>query len=165
MFQFPSLQILIRLLRFHRRDNWAKFTIYRGYSSDSEVIQWFWKCVRSWPAVQRSRLLRFATGTTRIPVTGFGDLQGPDGTLHFTIALTAGPLESHANFNSIDLPRYTSYASLQQDLTLAVDFQLHLCQPFGPRLERVHQEVDTVKPKLPNRRHYHHRRRRSYDRY
>jgi len=33
----------------------------------------------------RARLLQFVTGTSRIPVTGFKDLQGSDGPRHFTI--------------------------------------------------------------------------------
>ena len=41
-------------------DDWIKFTDYRGYD---EVVQWFWKCVRSWPPERLSRLLQFAMGT------------------------------------------------------------------------------------------------------
>ena len=48
-------------------DDWTKFTDYRGYEVNDEVIQWFWKCVRSWPPERKSRLLQFATGTSRIP--------------------------------------------------------------------------------------------------
>ena len=125
MSPFPSLYILILLLRFHRRDDWAKYTIYRGYKSNDKVIQWFWRCIRSWPAVRRSRLLRFATGTTRIPITGFCDLQGPYGTLHFTIERTGGPLEGHAYFNRIALPtHYGNCADLEQNLTLTIDRSL-----------------------------------------
>src|SRR6267154_3901089 len=124
MSPFPSLLILIHLLRFHRRDDWAKFTTYRGYKSNDRVIQWFWACVRSWPAVRRSRLLRFATGTTRIPINGFDGLQGPDGPLHFTIEKAGDPKQlpkSHTSSNRIDLPPYKNYATLEQNLTLAVE--------------------------------------------
>ena len=31
----------------------------------------FWEVIRSWPADKKSRLLQFATGTSRIPVNGF----------------------------------------------------------------------------------------------
>lgn len=119
-----SLHIFIDLLRFHRRDDWAKFTIYRGYKSNDKVIRWFWACVRSWSVVQRSRLLRFATGTSRLPIDGFKDLQGSDGSDGFTIAKAGDPKQlpkSHISLNRIDLPPYKNYASLEQNLTLAVE--------------------------------------------
>jgi E3 ubiquitin-protein ligase NEDD4 len=67
VYAFSSLLSLspIGVLIFHGRDDWAKFTEYRGYEVKDEVIQWFWKCVRSWPPEPQSRLLQFVTGTTR----------------------------------------------------------------------------------------------------
>jgi E3 ubiquitin-protein ligase NEDD4 len=79
----PFSFYLIRVLRFYQRDDWTKFTDYRGYEVNDEVIQWFWKCVRSWPPERKSRLLQFATGTSRIPVEW---LQGFTG-LKWTAAL------------------------------------------------------------------------------
>lgn len=66
-------------------DDWKKHTDYRGYSEKDQVIQWFWKCVKGWPTDKQSRLLQFSTGTSRIPVNGFKDLQGSDGPRRFTI--------------------------------------------------------------------------------
>lgn len=89
-----------------------------------EVIQWFWQCVRSWPAERKSRLLQFATGTSRIPVNGFKDLQGSDGPRRFTIEKSGDPSQlpkSHTCFNRIDLPPYRDYATLENKLTLAVE--------------------------------------------
>jgi hypothetical protein len=89
-----------------------------------EVIQWFWQCVRSWPAERKSRLLQFATGTSRIPVNGFKDLQGSDGPRRFTIEKSGDPSQlpkSHTCFNRIDLPPYKDYATLENKLTLAVE--------------------------------------------
>ena len=105
-------------------DDWTKFTDYRGYEVNDEVIQWFWKCVRSWPPERKSRLLQFATGTSRIPVNGFKDLQGSDGPRRFTIEKSGDPSQlpkSHTCFNRIDLPPYKDYASLEHKLTLAVE--------------------------------------------
>lgn len=106
-------------------DDWAKFTDYRGYEVNDEVIQWFWKCIRSWPPERKSRLLQFATGTSRIPVNGFKDLQGSDGPRRFTIEKSGDPSQlpkSHTCFNRIDLPPYKDYATLEQKLTLAVEW-------------------------------------------
>jgi hypothetical protein len=97
---------------------------------DDEVIQWFWKCVRGWPPERKSRLLQFATGTSRIPVNGFKDLQGSDGPRRFTIEKSGDPSQlpkSHTCFNRIDLPPYKDYASLEQKLTLAVEY---VCSTF-----------------------------------
>jgi E3 ubiquitin-protein ligase NEDD4 len=88
------------------------------------LIQWFWKCVRSWPPERKSRLLQFATGTTRIPAPGFKDLQGPDGPQRFTIEKAGDPDQlpkSHTSLNHINLPPYKDYATLEDKLTLVVE--------------------------------------------
>ncbi|KAH8117461.1 HECT-domain-containing protein [Phellopilus nigrolimitatus] len=103
---------------------WNKFTDYRGYDVGDEVIQWFWKILRGWPPEKKSRLLQFATGTSRIPVNGFKDLQGSDGPRRFTIEKSGDPSQlpkSHTCFNRIDLPPYTDYEIMEQKLTLAVE--------------------------------------------
>ncbi|KAF9425256.1 hypothetical protein BGZ94_007691, partial [Podila epigama] len=105
-------------------DDWKKYTDYRGYTEQDEVVQWFWKCIRSWDSEKKARLLQFTTGTSRIPVNGFKDLQGSDGPRRFTIE-KAGEIEqlpkSHTCFNRIDLPPYKSYEVLVNKLTLAVE--------------------------------------------
>jgi E3 ubiquitin-protein ligase NEDD4 len=115
---------VIRVLRFIERDDWAKFTNYSGYEANDEVIQWFWKCVRSWPPERKSHLLRFATGTTRISVNGFKDLQDSDGLQRFTIEKAGDPGQlpkSHTSLNRIDLPPYKDYATLEDKLALVVE--------------------------------------------
>ena len=88
------------------------------------MIQWFWKCVRSWPLERKSRLLQFATGTTRISAQGFKDLQGSDGLQRFTIKKAGDPDQlpkSHTSLNRINLPPYKDYATLEDKLTLVVE--------------------------------------------
>ena len=80
-----ELELLIGGIADIDVDDWKKHTDYRGYTEQDEVIQYFWKCVRTWDAEQKSRLLQFTTGTSRIPVNGFKDLQGSDGPRRFTI--------------------------------------------------------------------------------
>ncbi|KAF9583082.1 hypothetical protein BGW38_010284 [Lunasporangiospora selenospora] len=105
-------------------DDWKKHTDYRGYTEQDEVVQWFWQCIRSWDSEKKARLLQFTTGTSRIPVNGFKDLQGSDGPRRFTIE-KAGEIEqlpkSHTCFNRIDLPPYKSYETLVSKLTMAVE--------------------------------------------
>ncbi|KAF8633731.1 hypothetical protein AX17_004387 [Amanita inopinata Kibby_2008] len=124
VFDERELELLIGGMSEIDVDDWTKYTDYRGYEVNDEVIQWFWKCVRSWPPERKSRLLQFATGTSRIPVNGFKDLQGSDGPRRFTIEKSGDPSQlpkSHTCFNRIDLPPYKDYASLEQKLTLAVE--------------------------------------------
>jgi len=124
VFDERELELLIGGISEIDVDDWVKFTDYRGYSTDDQVIKWFWQCIRSWPAERKSRLLQFVTGTSRIPVNGFKDLQGYDGPRRFTIEKSGDPSQlpkSHTCFNRIDLPPYTDYASLEQKLTLAVE--------------------------------------------
>lgn len=106
VFDERELELLIGGIADIDVADWKKHTDYRGYEETSPVIQNFWKvsldqggcrisptltlifvlqCIQGWDAEQKSRLLQFATGTSRIPVNGFKDLQGSDGPRRFTI--------------------------------------------------------------------------------
>ena len=85
VFDERELELLIGGIAEIDVDDWKKHTDYRGYTESDEVVQNFWKVVRSWDGEQKSRLLQFTTGTSRIPVNGFKDLQGSDGPRRFTI--------------------------------------------------------------------------------
>lgn len=85
VFDERELELLIGGIADIDVDDWKKHTDYRGYTESDEVIQNFWQTVRSWDGEQKSRLLQFTTGTSRIPVNGFKDLQGSDGPRRFTI--------------------------------------------------------------------------------
>ncbi|KAK2593314.1 NEDD4 E3 ubiquitin-protein ligase [Conoideocrella luteorostrata] len=124
VFDERELELLIGGIAEIDVDDWKKHTDYRGYTESDEVIQNFWQVVRSWDGEQKSRLLQFTTGTSRIPVNGFKDLQGSDGPRRFTIEKT-GELtnlpKAHTCFNRIDLPPYKTLETLQQKLTIAVE--------------------------------------------
>jgi len=124
VFDERELELLIGGIADIDVDDWKKHTDYRGYTEQDEVIQHFWKCVRTWDSEQKSRLLQFTTGTSRIPVNGFKDLQGSDGPRRFTIEKSgeANQLpKSHTCFNRLDLPPYKTYEALNQKLTIAVE--------------------------------------------
>ena len=91
VFDERELELLIGGIADIDVDDWKKHTDYRGYTETDEVIVHFWKCVRSWDGEQKSRLLQFTTGTSRIPVNGFKDLQGSDGPRRFTIEKAGEP--------------------------------------------------------------------------
>lgn len=124
VFDERELELLIGGIAEIDVEDWKKHTDYRGYQESDEVIKWFWKCITEWDNEQRARLLQFTTGTSRIPVNGFKDLQGSDGPRRFTIE-KAGEIaqlpKSHTCFNRVDLPPYDDYESMRQKLTLAVE--------------------------------------------
>ncbi|ROT41442.1 HECT-domain-containing protein [Sodiomyces alkalinus F11] len=124
VFDERELELLIGGIAEIDVDDWKKHTDYRGYTESDEVIQFFWQTIRSWDGEQKSRLLQFATGTSRIPVNGFKDLQGSDGPRRFTIEKTGDVNnlpKAHTCFNRLDLPPYKSLEHLQQKLTIAVE--------------------------------------------
>lgn len=124
VFDERELELLIGGLAEIDVEDWKKNTDYRGYQESDQVIQWFWQAITEWDSEQRARLLQFTTGTSRIPVNGFKDLQGSDGPRRFTIE-KAGESDqlpkSHTCFNRVDLPPYKDYESLQKKLTIAVE--------------------------------------------
>ncbi|ORX82300.1 HECT-domain-containing protein [Anaeromyces robustus] len=124
IFDERELELLISGVNEIDVDDWQNNTDYRSYKKDDKTVVYFWKCVKEFDNEMRSRLLQFVTGTSRIPVTGFKDLQGSDGPRHFTIEKVGNPEDlpkSHTCFNRIDLPPYTSYEQLKQKLILAIE--------------------------------------------
>lgn len=124
VFDERELELLIGGLAEIDVEDWKKHTDYRGYQENDQVIQWFWRCIKEWDSEQKARLLQFTTGTSRIPVNGFKDLQGSDGPRRFTIEKAGESTQlpkSHTCFNRVDLPPYTDYETMKQKLTLAVE--------------------------------------------
>jgi hypothetical protein len=56
--------------------DWKTHTQYDGYVSTDAVVQWFWKAVENYDEEMRARLLQFVTGTSKVPMNGFSELQG-----------------------------------------------------------------------------------------
>ncbi len=122
MFDKHELELLICGMTEIGTDDWT--TDYRGYEKTDQVIEWFWACLRSWPAERKKRLLQFTTGTSRVPVNAFKDLQGSDGPRCFTIGKSGDPNDlprSHTCFNRLDLPPFEDYESLERNLRFAIE--------------------------------------------
>ena len=51
-------------------DDWQKYTDYRTYSAEDQIVKWFWQLVRTWDTEKKARLLQFVTGTSRVPISG-----------------------------------------------------------------------------------------------
>ncbi|KAL1556169.1 E3 ubiquitin-protein ligase upl1 [Salvia divinorum] len=99
-------------------------TEYTGYTSASNVVQWFWEVVEAFNKEDMARLLQFVTGTSKVPLEGFKALQGISGPQKFQIHKAYGAPErlpsAHTCFNQLDLPEYSSKEQLQGRLLLAI---------------------------------------------
>ncbi|KAK9462024.1 uncharacterized protein V1516DRAFT_701414 [Lipomyces oligophaga] len=124
IFNEQELELLISGLPDIDVDDWRNNTTYQNYSPSSQQIQWFWRGVRSFDAEERAKLLQFVTGTSKVPLNGFSELEGMNGVSKFSIHRDYGSKErlpsSHTCFNQLDLPAYDSYESLRSSILLAI---------------------------------------------
>ena len=97
-------------------DEWRGATEYNGYTSSDPVIVWFWRALKSFNREERAKVLSFATGTSRVPLGGFVELQGVQGTQRFSIHKAYGdtdrlPQAHTCKFTNgpIDRPAGTNY--------------------------------------------------------
>lgn len=101
-FRRPRPQLIVSGVSELDLTDWEKHTDYRGFHKDDQLVRWFWQVrplflflsrsiehkiltstlyqvVGTWDLEKKARLLQFTTGTSRVPVNGFKDLQGSDG--------------------------------------------------------------------------------------
>lgn len=124
IFNEQELELLISGLPDINVDDWKNNTNYVNYSPSSIQIQWFWRAVKSFDNEERAKLLQFSTGTSKVPLNGFKELSGANGTCKFSIHRDYGATDrlpsSHTCFNQIDLPAYETYETLRGSLLLAI---------------------------------------------
>jgi len=124
IFNEQELELLISGLPDIDVDDWKSNTEYHNYSASSPQIQWFWRAVRSYDKEERAKLLQFVTGTSKVPLNGFQELEGMNGFSRFNIHRDYGNKDrlpsSHTCFNQLDLPEYESYEVLRQQVLTAI---------------------------------------------
>ena len=125
-------------------EDWQRNTRYTQYRATDPQILWFWRVVRELKHAERALLLKFCTGSSRVPAGGFGSLFGLSGPTLFTIArvqaqavdqgVVEGPTPhcaaaheknlplptASACFNMIKLPAYSRYDLLEEKLLVAI---------------------------------------------
>ncbi|GJJ06087.1 hypothetical protein Clacol_000276 [Clathrus columnatus] len=125
IFNEQELELLISGTPDIDIDEWRAATEYNGYTSSDPVIVWWWRALKSFNRDERAKVLSFATGTSRVPLGGFGELQGVQGVQRFSIHKAYGEPDrlpqAHTCFNQIDLPQYSSYEMLRKQLLLAIN--------------------------------------------
>ncbi|KAH9949004.1 hypothetical protein B0H21DRAFT_198859 [Amylocystis lapponica] len=125
IFNEQELELLISGTPDIDVDEWRGATEYSGYTSSDPVVVWWWRALKSFNREERAKVLSFATGTSRVPLGGFVELQGVQGVQRFSIHRAYGDTDrlpqAHTCFNQIDLPQYSSYEMLRQQLLLAIN--------------------------------------------
>jgi len=79
-------------------------TRYSNYDASSPQIQWFWRAVRSFDKEEKAKLLQFATGTSKVPLNGFKELEGMQGI----ITPPKGQTDLSRNYKIYHCPRLWS---------------------------------------------------------
>lgn len=143
IFDEGELELLISGMPDVDVDDWKANTDYQTYNASSFQIQWFWRAVRSFDKEERAKLLQFVTGTGKVPLNGFKELEGMNGFTRFSIHKDFGSTDrlpsSHTCFNresctlfrlqlyvmliylpELDLPEYDNYESLRKNLYTAM---------------------------------------------
>lgn len=85
IFDEQELELLISGLPEIDVDDWRAHTEYHNYTANSPQITWFWRLVRGMSNEERAKLLQFVTGTSKVPLNGFKDLEGMQGNTLFSI--------------------------------------------------------------------------------
>jgi len=125
IFNEQELELLISGLPEIDIDDLCNNTEYKGsYTRSSSQIQWFWRALRSFEQEDLAKFLQFVTGTSKVPLQGFSQLEGMNGVQKFTIHLDSRSTDrlpsAHTCFNQLDLPQYESYEQLRRMILLAI---------------------------------------------
>jgi len=90
-----------------------------GFTPTCELIEWFWLLVESMSKDERGLLLRFVTGSPKMPLDGF------DPNFNIELDSHADPESlprAHTCFNQLVLPPYTEFVKLQSKVYQAIEY-------------------------------------------
>lgn len=106
-----------------------QITEYEGFTDPSKdlTVRLFWEVVDRFSFEDQKNLLRFITGTDRIPAVGLSDLKLKISKANLpTLSKVHHPADqrlpaSHTCFNQLVLPPFTSFESMDRKLRLAIN--------------------------------------------
>jgi E3 ubiquitin-protein ligase HUWE1 len=147
IFNEQELELLISGLPDIDIDDWKSNTEYQNYTPSSQQIQWFWRAVRSFDKEELAKLLQFVTGTSKVPLNGFKELEGMNGVNRFNIHRAYGDKNrlptSHTCFNRKLLlcsdSRILAKSALQNSIFPSMTATIHFEHRFfrRSRLEAI----------------------------
>lgn len=127
LFNSEELELIINGTPFIDIIDWKENTSYMNCSENDPVVAWFWQTLESFSQEMLAKLLQFATGSTRVPIGGFKELESNRGNKsRFTIILKEmyyrkpNYIRSHTCFNRLDIPKFLTKKQLEE----AIDFSI-----------------------------------------
>jgi len=124
IFNEQELELLLSGLPDINIDDLKANSEYHKYSVTSLQIVWFWRALRSFDQTDRAKFLQFVTGSSKVPLQGFGALEGMNGAQKFQIHRDDRSTDrlpaAHTCFNQLDLPAYETYDKLRTYLLKAI---------------------------------------------
>jgi E3 ubiquitin-protein ligase HUWE1 len=125
IFTAKELELLISGMPDIDIHDLKKNTDYQGYRATDKEIGWFWNIMFSLNKSEKAAFLQFTTGSSKVPLNGFAELQGMRGIQKFSVHKVGGGangalMSAHTCFNSLDLPVYNSEEIMRDKLLLAI---------------------------------------------
>ena len=125
IFSPRELELLISGLPDIDVHDLKEHTDYVGWKSTDKEIIWFWNIVFGLSRNEKASFLQFVTGSSKVPLSGFAELQGMRGIQKFSIHKMNGKkgalMSAHTCFNSLDLPSYDSEDEMRQKFLFAIN--------------------------------------------
>jgi len=115
-----ELTILCCFSRDVSVEEMKQYTDVTGFAPGTKEVKWFWTAVESLTSVEKKKLLQFITGSSAVPPNGLQSLKPKLNIVKSSAEKDSLP-NSHTCFNRMDLPSYSSYATLQKMLIMAVN--------------------------------------------
>jgi E3 ubiquitin-protein ligase HUWE1 len=124
IFTAKELELLISGMPDVDISDLKKNTDYNGYRPADKEIGWFWNIMFSLSRSEKAAFLQFVTGSSKVPLAGFSELQGMRGVQKFSINKASGStgalMSAHTCFNALDLPVYKSEEEMKEKLLYAI---------------------------------------------
>jgi len=124
IFNEQELELLLSGLPDINIDDLKANSEYHKYTATSLQIVWFWRALRSFDQTDRAKFLQFVTGSSKVPLQGFGALEGMNGAQKFQVHRDDRSTDrlpaAHTCFNQLDLPAYETYDKLRNYLLKAI---------------------------------------------
>ena len=130
-----ELELLICGRPFIDVNEWKQNSIYKGkFSKSSSCVKWFWEEIFKLNQENLRRFLQFSTGSSRVPINGFQNLESNRGELA-KYCLNSVPynkngnnyIRAHTCFNRLDVPQFKK----KEEVHVAIQFVLKNITGFG----------------------------------
>ena len=118
-FTVSELELLFNGKKHIDVDEIRAYTIYQGdIKPDSKICTWLWQCLREVSTEKKMLLLKFITGSDRVPLDGYN----PPFNITFGSDMGEDDLpRAHTCFNQIVIPGYKNYRTLKEKCLYAAE--------------------------------------------